>query len=239
LGDKLGPRSKVCNIDGEEGNFKIDASGARQTRVAQVNLAEGIVIGRSHKVPTARVKNVRPYFELDLANLNIETEDGAEGGNGTPSPPTSPVTRRLPANVVIRVDSEVFEALKTHAVPLEDTANSVLRKILRLDPMQGPVTSVAAGNGMQGRPLVTKDGTTLSHGTRLRGRSQGRDHDAEVVDGLVLYKGQKYRSLSRAASEACGGASVSGPEFWSACLPGETEWVPVASLRRNQDPGVV
>ena len=34
---------------------------------------------------------------------------------------------------ILRVDDEVYEALKKRAIPFEDTPNSVLRRILRID----------------------------------------------------------------------------------------------------------
>lgn len=39
---------------------------------------------------------------------------------------------------VIRVDNEVYEWLKSFAVPLKDTPNRVLRRIARLDPPLDP-----------------------------------------------------------------------------------------------------
>lgn len=46
----------------------------------------------------------------------------------------------------IRIDDEVYAALQSMAVPLDDDPNSVLRRVLDLDPAAGPVAGPPAAS---------------------------------------------------------------------------------------------
>jgi hypothetical protein len=57
----------------------------------------------------------------------------------------------------IRVDSEVWNWLKQHADPLEDTPNSVLRKLAGLDPTKGgEVVEDSAEHGTRAKSMVAR-----------------------------------------------------------------------------------
>jgi negative regulator of replication initiation len=47
----------------------------------------------------------------------------------------------------IEIDDEVFEALKSHAEPLIDTPNTVLRRLLGIDQVEGQPTSFSEKTG--------------------------------------------------------------------------------------------
>jgi Mrr N-terminal domain len=46
----------------------------------------------------------------------------------------------------IDIDNEVFEVLKTNAEPFTDTPNTVLRRLLSIDPDKRPPTPAGSGN---------------------------------------------------------------------------------------------
>ncbi|HLJ58614.1 MAG TPA: hypothetical protein VKZ50_02670 [bacterium] len=54
---------------------------------------------------------------------------------------------RVPATMTIRIDPDVYRILKAHARPLVDTPNSVLRRLLNLEPQQTPTDPTTRGGG--------------------------------------------------------------------------------------------
>jgi hypothetical protein len=109
----------------------------------------------------------------------------------------------------IRVDSEVFAELQGEAVPFKDTPNSVLRRLLRLDPQ--------ASSGSYGELSLLIAVGKLRIGEKLvwpRPR-RGKTHHATVLrDGsLELEDGRVFRSPSGAA-KALADHEINGWRQW-------------------------
>ncbi len=55
----------------------------------------------------------------------------------------------VPHDKIIRIDGEVYEHIKGFAIPLKDTPNMVLRRLLGLDPKLSPEENAKTANGQQ------------------------------------------------------------------------------------------
>lgn len=55
----------------------------------------------------------------------------------------------VPHDKIIRIDGEVYEHIKGFAIPLKDTPNMVLRRLLKLDPALSPEDELKTANGQQ------------------------------------------------------------------------------------------
>jgi hypothetical protein len=137
-GEKLEPRTRICQIESLEGDWKINYRGPRNCSVSKVDLAAGVVSGGPCQYETSVLRNERPYSEVM-------------------SRPTVPVARRPPADIVIRVDPDVFAILQKRAVPLEDTPNTVLRRNLgarsRASGLAIPTSPVSASPARPARSV--------------------------------------------------------------------------------------
>jgi hypothetical protein len=126
------------------GDFKVDASKAKHCRVSQVDLAVGVVTSdESLLVEASKVRDKKTYREALSDLLATESNKSAPTGNRVPSP------RRLPSDIVTRIDRQVYGKLQRMAIPLEDTVNSVLRRLLGLDQPSEPVNPDAPPAGAQ------------------------------------------------------------------------------------------
>jgi hypothetical protein len=97
---------------------------------------------------------------------------------------------------VIRVDDDVWEWLKRHARPLEDTPNSVLRRIAGLDGDQ------STGNSGQivsnPRPVHRPNGRRVRGGSRIvtgYGRDLAKQWGLDVQHALYHKDGTFYQHL--------------------------------------------
>jgi hypothetical protein len=82
------------------------------------------------------------------------------------------------------------------------------------------------------------EGVTLPHGTILKMRYNGRQHEGEIVDGKWIIDGKTFDSPSGAASGVAITKSgkktrLDGWTYWEAKVPGDTSWTPISSLRRK------
>ena len=92
----------------------------------------------------------------------------------------------------IRIDADVWEWLKQHARPLEDNANSVLRRIAGLD---GPVRQGPPRAGaLRVEPTVDSEYPTRARRRRIRGGHTPIDEfRAPVLAVLLRHGGQLDR----------------------------------------------
>lgn len=108
---------------------------------------------------------------------------------------------------VIRVSDEVYAALQKHAVPLSDSADSVLRRVLKIDADAVGASSGTA-EGPDGYLLPLLDAKLLEPGDRLvwHQRRLGNTFYATVLDrgALRLDDGQIARSPSGACQKLTG-----------------------------------
>lgn len=105
----------ICKVKGRDDDFvRIGKPGSTNTRVALADLVNRRIVGESFLVETDAVQNLRKFADIASAS---------EGERAK-------VQR---ATRTIRIDDEVWAWIKQHAEPLEDTPNSVLRRIAGLE----------------------------------------------------------------------------------------------------------
>jgi hypothetical protein len=127
-GKRIEDYNYVCEINGRQGDYvRVGRPGATHTRVAKADLRNRVIAEESVLVPTGSVTNLRQFSEV-LADL------------------FAPPVPALPANNVQRVDDEVMARVQAEAVPLVDTFNTALRRLLGLDPPR--MSAQPNGNGI-------------------------------------------------------------------------------------------
>lgn len=126
----------------------------------------------------------------------------------------------------IEIDFEVFKALTARRASEEVTYNDVIRALLGLNGAQVPDTQPRA------RSAWTYKGVDFPIGTDFRATYKGKVHYGSVEAGGLVVQGQAASSPSDAA-RAITGNNVNGWAFWECRFPGETQWKPIMSLRRQ------
>ncbi|CAH2606274.1 conserved protein of unknown function (plasmid) [Rhodovastum atsumiense] len=129
----------------------------------------------------------------------------------------------------IQIDFDVEKALFALRETEEMTFNDVLRKKLGLPPKQQPIDP---------KPLLpwNYDKISLPHGTELRLNHQGREHRAEIVDGLWILNGKPQNSPTAAARTIIDTkAALNGWWKWEAKRPGDVEWEWLGNLRKEAE----
>ena len=119
----------------------------------------------------------------------------------------------------IDVDDEVFETLQDRAVPLVDTPNDVLRRILSLgEPTERPADRPGDLSALLDAGQLIAGDQLEHHQPRKR-----RTFTAEVTsDGYIqLPDGQRFRAPSPAL-KACVGNDVNGWDHWKVVRVGRT-----------------
>lgn len=124
---------------------------------------------------------------------------------------------------------------KIHALRESEhmTEDDVLRQLLKLPPdSESQPTPPKAPP--PNRPItggIRLKGVFLPNGTKLHAHHHGAEHIAEVVDGVILCNGKKFRSLSPAAAHSLGLKAANGWSFWMVQRPGEKKWEIATNLR--------
>lgn len=129
----------------------------------------------------------------------------------------------------IQIDFDVYKALTMRRTTASVTYNDVLRDVLGLPAVSA---QPAAAPSPVGRAWIAK-GVTFPHGTQFKARYKGREYEAEVRDGALIYNGEAFKSPS-AAAIAITGNSVNGWKFWEARLPRSNRWALIFSLWQQQ-----
>ncbi len=149
--------------------------------------------------------------------------------------------------VQINISDEVWKELQKNAIPLVDTADSIIRKLLRMDdnknlePAQDlsgqkqdintkeqPINNVHI-------PLSDSEIISLLEGKRLRKITQkGIEHRAEVKNGMFVVENKPFKpfySPSPAAIYAAGGGSINGWKYWKYFDFMKNNWFEIDNLR--------
>lgn len=133
----------------------------------------------------------------------------------------------------IDIDFDVHKLIETERRSFDEKPNDALRRLLKL-----PGKPAASNNGAPrpgGRPW-SGEGVVLPHGTRVRMRYNGCLYEGEIVNGQWIVEGKSFDSPSGAAS----GIAVTkkgrttrldGWIYWEVHLPGDTDWMPIKSMR--------
>lgn len=111
---------------------------------------------------------------------------------------------------------EISPTVQKKLRELNVTAEDVIRKALDLKP-----------DG-----LATIEGVFFPEGTAFLVWYKEAAHFGHVKDGAIVIEGKPYTSVSGAAAAITGRATTNGWSFWTVKLPGKTEFVPIASLRK-------
>jgi hypothetical protein len=150
--------------------------------------------------------------------------------------------------VQINISDEVWKELQKNAIPLVDTPDSIIRKLLQkndnknLEPahdlsgqeicMQNINTSVRPINNVQ---VPDSEIISLLEGKRLRHITQkGIEHCADVKNGIFIVENKPFKpcySPSCAAIYAAGG-SINGWTFWEYFDSTKNMWLEIANLRQ-------
>lgn len=129
----------------------------------------------------------------------------------------------------IHISEETLEGLKNLAIPFEDKKEEdVIKRLIEKEFKK---------NNCEGRSeIITKNGKDLTshsgripHGSELRAVYKGEEFFAKVNDGKVIWKGNEYGSVSKAAvaviqSTGSKRTTENGWRFWEVKEPGKNKW---------------
>ena len=130
----------------------------------------------------------------------------------------------------VEIDFEVFKALTMRHDTPEVTDNDVIRELLGLEPVDSMNGSPRGVTQSGKRPWVSK-GVIFPHGTEFRATYKGQVYQAEVKEGALVYKGERYTSPSPAAMKVTR-TQINGWTFWECKMPDSELWVPISRLRK-------
>lgn len=133
----------------------------------------------------------------------------------------------------IEIDFDVYRLLALERRSFDESENATLRRLLKLGP-----ASMDAGPAEKLRPWV-KGGLSLPHGTQLRMEYNGTLHLGRIADGAWEVDGHREKSPSGAAcavarSKDGARVNINGKNYWQVRRPGDTDWLPYASLKRRK-----
>jgi hypothetical protein len=100
----------------------------------------------------------------------------------------------------IRIDGEVYSWLKSLAIPFQDTPNSVLRRLARLDETKAvEKKSSGLGNSEEGEVQQEMETTEVTdiRGRQLRGKELSRLWGVKAEHALYHKDGTFYENLHR------------------------------------------
>jgi hypothetical protein len=134
----------------------------------------------------------------------------------------------------IEIDFDIHKRIEGERRNFAESENAILRRLLKLDGVEAPVRANSRSGGRE----WFGEGVTLSHGSNLRMKYNGRLHTGEIDDGEWLVEGSRYSSPSAAA----GGAALTkkgvktnldGWKYWQVKRPTDRDWVWISVLRRQ------
>ncbi|NJM29609.1 MAG: hypothetical protein HC855_05465 [Rhizobiales bacterium] len=138
----------------------------------------------------------------------------------------------------IEIDFEVHKKIEMERQSFAEMPNSVLRRLLKIDPQESRSNDSARSAPQTGGRSWAGKGVMLPHGTELRMEYNGRVYSGRIENGRWFVEGKAFKSPSAAA----GGValtksglhpSLDGWTYWYVKQPGETDWAPIATLRRR------
>lgn len=134
----------------------------------------------------------------------------------------------------IEIDFDVNKIIELERKSFDESANDVLRRILKLPSVDAVVRSVPnpTGKAWSGK------GVTLPHGTQLRMEYNGVEYQGQIKDGKWdcgggLHAGPSPAAASVAKTRDGKRPSLNGWIYWSAKVPGATRWIPILNMRKR------
>ena len=130
----------------------------------------------------------------------------------------------------MEIDFDIYKLIEAERRGFDEPQYIALRRLLKL-PANQPTTKKAVQPSSSGAPW-RGGGIEVPHGSLARMRyNYDRDlYEGQFLDGQLVVKGQKFRSLSTAATELAG-KSLNGWLYWEAQFPGVSEWVRLGDMR--------
>lgn len=128
----------------------------------------------------------------------------------------------------IQITDETYARLQQRAKAFEDTPEDVIRRLLDPGGEGTWATPASHTQSSSGADLVSHVGR-VPHGSELRARYKGKEYNAVVQDGRVLWNGRTYTSLSSAAvgvinSTGSTRGTENGWRFWEVLTPDSDSW---------------
>jgi hypothetical protein len=138
----------------------------------------------------------------------------------------------------IEIDFDVHKVIEGERRNFGESPNDVLRRLFQLPQNTPPSADKKVINGTRS---WSGDGVTLPHGTFLKMKYNGRQHQGEIVDGKWIIDGHEFESPSGAASGVAitkngKKTRLDGWIYWEVRLVGENQWTPLRSLRPDYKP---
>lgn len=149
----------------------------------------------------------------------------------------------MPEQVTITISKSLFERLQLLSVPLIDTTDTVIERLLDLwdsYSLEKSVKKSKTNSTSSITPLLWKSsrGDVLPVGKELKGTYLGKSFTAHIERGGIRFNGKLYDNLSPAAIAAKNfsgtkgkAANTNGRGFWKFQDPATGQWVPVSVLR--------
>lgn len=134
----------------------------------------------------------------------------------------------------IEIDFDVHKIIEAERLSFDEKPNDALRRLLRLPPLASAKQSVP--KAVNGQRPWSAEGVMLAHGTLLRMRYNGRQHEGQIVDGKWVVEGKTFDSPSGAASGIATTkrgkrTRLDGWIYWEVKPPGDTSWTAIHALR--------
>lgn len=139
----------------------------------------------------------------------------------------------MPEFMTIEIDFDVYKVIEAERQNFDEPRIAALRRLLGLPAL--PNSRNAKGSKREGRAW-SGEGVTLAHGTQVRMRYNGRQHEGETSDGKWLVEGRRFDTPSGAASGIAitkrgKKTRLDGWIYWEARTSGDTLWTPISHLR--------
>ena len=131
----------------------------------------------------------------------------------------------------IEIDFDIHKLIETERRSFDEPPYVALRRLLGLPDLEPSVENLKVSSLDDGQPW-SDSGVEVPHGSLARMKyNYGRElYEGQFLDGLLVVNGQKFRSLSTAASELAG-KSLNGWLYWEAQFPGTRIWRRLGDLR--------
>jgi len=133
------------------------------------------------------------------------------------------------SRITIDIDSDLFQKLQSLAVPLVDSTDSVISKLL--DHWEQNHKAEEKTGLSAEEEWMTPRGEKFPVGTRLRAHYNGEEFKADVTRSGILVQGETFNSPSAAAIHAKNlanitgaSASTNGWKFWEYWDEAEQRW---------------
>ena len=129
----------------------------------------------------------------------------------------------------IDIDFDVFKELTMRRTSESDTYNDVLRKLLKLNPIEKRTNATELN---EGKAWISK-GVVFPDGTEFRSTYKGQNFTACVAGGQLRGAGDKIANSLSYAARLVTQNSVDGWKFWEVKRPGDLKWRLADALRRK------